>query len=127
LEKKLSKNVTAHAFITDRDYIYQDDCESIHRAGSVIEFIEENMPNRIPPEYQAPKLDDEWPIENVWSIIRTELKKKDYENSNAMKQEVVKIWRDFDTDLCAEMMSSIPKRLQAVLDKDGRRILKSDY
>jgi hypothetical protein len=53
--------------------------------------------------------------------------KKDYENSDVVKQETVKIWRNFDTDLCAEMMSRVPKRLQAVLDKGGRRFLKSDY
>jgi len=36
----------------------------------VLEFIKENMQNRIMPEYQALKLD------NIWAIIRMKLMKK---------------------------------------------------
>ncbi len=34
------------------------------------------MQNRIMPEYQALKLDNIWPIENIWAIIRMKLMKK---------------------------------------------------
>ncbi len=42
----------------------------------MLEFIKENMQNRIMPEYQALKLDNIWPIENIWAIIRMKLMKK---------------------------------------------------
>ncbi|CAF1544114.1 unnamed protein product, partial [Rotaria sp. Silwood1] len=109
------------------DYIYQDDCDSIHRSKIVLDFIKHHIPNRIMTEDQASKLDDVWPIENIWSIIRMNLKKKDYQDLFQVKAEIVKIWKNFDINLCAKMMSSIPKRLQAVIKKKGGRILKIDY
>jgi len=111
----------------DYDYIFQDDCDSIHRAKCVIDFIDENTPDRIMPAHQASKLDDVWPIENVWSIVRTKLMKKDYQNLSQVKAEIVNIWKSFDTNLCSRMMSSIPNRLRAVIKQRGRRILKSDF
>jgi hypothetical protein len=85
------------------------------------------MPSRIMPEDQASKLDDVWPIENIWSIIEMELMKKDYQDLNQVKNEIKKIWKNFDINLCAKMMSSIPRRLEAVIKNQGRRILKGDY
>ncbi len=35
--------------------------------------------------------------------------------------------KNFDINLCAKMMSSIPRRLEAVIKNQGRRILKDDY
>jgi hypothetical protein len=93
----------------------------------VIDFIDENTPDRIMPAHQASKLDDVWPIENVWSIVRTKLMKKDYQNLSQVKAEIVNIWKSFDTNLCSRMMSSIANRLQAVIKQRGRRILKSDF
>ncbi len=53
------------------------------------------MPSRIMPEDQASKLDDVWPIENIWSIIEMELMKKDYQDLNHVKNEIKKIWKKF--------------------------------
>jgi hypothetical protein len=47
------------------------------------------------PEDQASKLDDVWPIENIWSIIEMELMKKDYQDLNHVKNEIKKIWKKF--------------------------------
>ncbi|CAF3991926.1 unnamed protein product [Rotaria sp. Silwood1] len=110
-----------------RDYIFQDDCDSIHRAKHVLDFIDENMPDRIMPMDQASKLDDVWPIENIWSIIRTKLMKKDYQNLSQVKTEILNIWKSFDTNVCFRMMSSISNRLRAVIQQRGRRILKNDF
>ncbi|CAF1498094.1 unnamed protein product [Rotaria sp. Silwood1] len=92
----------------NNDYIYQDDCDSIHHSKDVLEFIEKNISDRI------------MPMESVWSIIRTKLMKKDYQDLSHVKTEIMKIWKNFDISLCFRMMSSIPKRLQAVIKQDGR-------
>ena len=94
----------------DCGYIFQDDCDSIHRAKLVLDFIDKNMPDRIMPVDQASKLDDVWPIENIWSIIRLKLMKKNDQDLSQVKTEIVNIWKNFDTNLCFRMMSSIPKR-----------------
>ena len=105
----------------DNDYIFQDDCDSIHRAKVVLDFIDDNMPDRIMPVDQVPKLDD------VWSIARTKLMKKDYANLCHVKREIVNISNNFDMNLCFRMTSSIPKRLRAVIEQRGRRIRKNDF
>jgi len=111
----------------DKDYIYQDDWNSIHRVTITLNFIEENMPSRIRPEDQASKLDDVWPIENVWSIIEMELLIKDFSNLNQVKTEIKQIWKIFDVNLCTKMMLSVPRSLKALIKYEGRRIVKSDY
>ncbi len=67
------------------------------------------------PVDQASKLDDVWPIENIWSVIRMKLMKKNYQDLSQVQTEIVKIWKNFDTNLCFRMMSSISKRLEAVI------------
>ncbi|CAF4919845.1 unnamed protein product [Rotaria sp. Silwood1] len=77
----------------NNDYIYQDDCDSIHHSKDVLEFIEKNISDRI------------MPMESVWSIIRTKLMKKDYQNLSQVKTEILNIWKSFDTNVCFRMMS----------------------
>jgi hypothetical protein len=103
------------------------DYDSIHRAKITLDFIEKNIPSHITPEDQASKFDDVWSFENVWSIIEMKLMKKDYEDLNQVKKEIKKIWKNFYISLCAKMILSIPRRLEAVIKNQGRRILKSDY
>ena len=50
-------------------------------------------------------------------------------NEAQLKQEIIKAWREIDQDkeLCKRMICSIPKRLNAVIAKDGAQIQKEDY
>lgn len=56
-------------------------------AKLVLDFIDRNIPDRIISVDQASKLDDAWPIENVWSIVRTKLMKKNYQNLFEVKEK----------------------------------------
>jgi len=42
---------------------------------------------------------------------------------------MIAAWREIDDDkaLCRHLMASLPHRLQAVMDKEGRQIHKEDY
>ncbi len=46
-----------------------------------------------------------------------------------LKRVITKVWQEMDEDkeLCKRLMLFIPKRLQAVIDVDGRQINKKDY
>ena len=65
------KSKIEHLF-PDNDYIFQDDTSSIHRTPAVIQIVEENTPERIDVNEQASKMDD------VWSIVRQELSKYEF-------------------------------------------------
>ena len=66
-----------------------------------------------------------WPIENVWSILKGKVAEKECSND----QQLNKAMREIDNDksLCRHLMASLPHRLQAVIDKEGRQIQKEDY
>ena len=50
-------------------------------------------------------------------------------NLAALKRKIILAWREIDADkeLCKRMMASIPKRLEAVIKKNGAQITKEDY
>ncbi len=73
------------------DYIFQDDTSRIHRTPAVRKFVEENIPERIEVSDQAVKMDDVWPIENLWSIIRRELSKYEFNSLDDVKQKIIDI------------------------------------
>jgi hypothetical protein len=111
----------------NNDYIFQDDTSRIHRTPAVRQFVEENIPERIEVSDQAAKMDDVWPIENLWSIIRQELSKYQFSSLDDVKEKIIDIWESFDEEQCTKMIDSIPKRLKAIVRKQGQRITKSDY
>ena len=108
------------------DYIFQDDTSRIHRTPAVIKFVEENIPGRIDVNDQAMKMDDVWPIENLWSIIQQELSKYQFNSLDDVKQKIIDIWKNFSEDKSVKMIKSIPKRLKAIVRRRGQRIMKSD-
>ncbi|CAF1210893.1 unnamed protein product [Rotaria sp. Silwood1] len=96
----------------DNDYIFEDDTSRIHHTAAVKKFVEENIPDRIDFDDQAVKMDDVWPIENFWSIIRQELDEYVFNSFQDVKQKIVDIWQNFSQAKCEKMMNSIPKRLK---------------
>lgn len=69
----LLKNITIPAMeelFPNEEYIFQDDTSRMHRTSSGIQFVEENIPERVDVDNQAVKMDNVWSIENMWSIIQ---------------------------------------------------------
>ena len=52
-----------------------------------------------------------------------------FRNKAELKRVITRSWREIDQDkeMIRNLISSIPKRLQAVIDVDGRQITKEDY
>ena len=50
-------------------------------------------------------------------------------NKAHLKRVITRSWREVDQDkqMIRSLISSIPKRLQAVIDVDNRQITKEDY
>ena len=73
---------------------------------------------------------DVWPIENVffqkqksrpWSMDR--------QTKEELRISIKKSWARMakNEDLCKKLIGSIPARLQAVVKKKGRQVVKEDY
>ena len=113
----------------DGSGVFQDDGATIHRAEVSLRAVEETFTSRVDHTTQAPKMADVWPIENVWSILKGKVAEKECSNDQQLKKAIIAAWREIDDDkaLCRHLMASLPHRLQAVIDKEGRQIHKEDY
>ena len=105
--------------------VWQDDPATIHRTPEALEACSA-FGTRIPHEHQAPKMADIWPIENVWAILKDRVKEKEPKTKAELKKVIIKVWKEMDRDkvLCRNLISSIPVRLQAVIDVGGRQITR---
>ena len=87
------------------------------------------VPNYPNVEEYGKRMDDIWPIENVWWLIREKLRrqKRQPKTVTGLKRRINVIWKELDQELCQKMMESIPKRLKALIVKKGYRIRHDDY
>ena len=74
-------------------------------------------------------MSDVWPIENVWAILKQDLGKVEVNDVKSLRREIKRSWCRIsqDKELCKRLISFIPKRLQAVVRREGGQIFKSDY
>ena len=93
----------------------------IHRSQGALDGIQRNFNHMIPHELQAPKMADIWPIENIWAIIKQDLDGQDFHNVKDQRAGIRAAWRriSIDKNLCKDLISSIPKRIKAIIKKKG--------
>ena len=103
---------------------FQDDSATIHRTKKALKKVSELFDERIEIEYQAPKLDDVWPIENVWGVIAEKLRFRKFKTLKGLRTAICQIWRAFDVEACKRLIHSIPLRLKDVIEREGHRIEK---
>ena len=111
------------------DCLWQDDEAKIHRTEEVLNKVDGLFKKRIPPK-MASVTADLYPIENLRSILKSEVYKKkpikDLPHLNRiLKQKRKEI--DDDEPLLKKMMASIPARVEAMLELDGSQVHISDY
>ena len=73
-------------------------------------------------------MDDIWPVENIWSIVKEMVKSKELKKK-AQLRTISWVWRDINSDkeLGKRLMQSIPARFEAVISKKGRQVRKEVY
>ncbi|CAF1104925.1 unnamed protein product [Rotaria sordida] len=109
------------------DLIFQDDCDRKQRTKQVLGTVTKYFHHRIDPNDCTSKMADIWPIENIWAIIKEKLRGMEFQNIRTLKAAINKVWRSIDATTCKKMMESIPRRMMAVIEKDGSNIHKEDY
>jgi hypothetical protein len=59
------------------------------------------------------------PIENVWALASGDINKKQIKSFAHFKEELDKIWQTIDMGSIRNIIGSMDKRLQAVIDSQG--------
>lgn len=117
LERDLEE--TAQFYALDKeDVIFQHDGDPKHTARSVKKWLEDNNWEVLPWPAQSPDLN---PIENLWYQVKCALSRYPTQASSCAELwlRFQAEWEKVTVDQCLNLISSMPSRLQAVIDAKG--------
>jgi DDE superfamily endonuclease len=95
-----------------RRFIFQQDNDPKHSAKSTMEYFRKNKISKLEWPLQSPDLN---PIEHLWEHVERELRKEGFSGIAGLKTRIETVWNDISPDVTRNLVSSMPRRLEAVL------------
>jgi transposase len=123
MEKMQYKNIIQRQMLTsaeelypDGDYIFQQDNDPKHTSKVVKRYLEYKNVNVLHWPAQSPDLN---PIENLWSILDKMAKDRRPQTDDQLFEILEDTWKSIPITYLKNLVESMPRRCQAVLDNDG--------
>ena len=108
---------SAQNLFGDRYWALQQDNDPKHTARRIQQFIRQRGIHLLPYcPFQSPDLN---PIENLWSILDSNLKDRRPQSKAELFQVLQEGWNRHDVDLLRRLVECMPRRIQAVIDSNG--------
>ena len=63
------------------------------------------------------------PLENLWGIIKAQIKKDKPKKLGDAKNEIISSWNNISKDLCLKLIRFMPKRLKNVIKQKGTLLI----
>lgn len=98
------------------DFRFYQDNDPKHKAGIVQSWLIYNCPHLMTPPPQSPDLNV---IENLWSILETNIRKHKISNKNDLKEALKTEWTNISPDITKKLVTSMQNRLKSVIDNKG--------
>ena len=102
------------------NWMFQHDNASIHTAKNTLEWLKANNISTLD---WAPRSPDMNPVENVWSLLVSEVYAggKQYETVEDLKTSLLKAWNEIAMDSLSSLFESMPNRVTELLIENGGR------
>lgn len=101
------------------DLALQQDNATCHSARRTQRFLEENNIDVLPWPAQSPDLN---PIENLWSQLQEQVDRRVVHGFDQLWETALEIWNGLDVQILQNLVDSMPRRIQAVIEAGGRSI-----
>lgn len=101
--------------IADSFYYYQDN-DPKHTALRTREWMLYNCPHVMPTPAQSPDCN---PIEHLWDYLDTKIRESPVRDINQLKERLLAEWKKIPVEYCQKLVSSMPRRLAAVVKARG--------
>lgn len=102
------------------NFIFQQDNDPKHIAKKSQAFFRSCRIKQL--EWGPPQSPDLNPIENLWAILDNRINKSGVTNKNSYFEALQLAWENLDPQHLKNLIESIPRRLQKVIEAKGNHI-----
>jgi hypothetical protein len=111
---------TQKLFRDGDDFTFQQDGAPAHRAKKTQAWLQENVPHFVKNTEWPGNSPDLNPIENLWAHMAEEVAKRDPKTLVELRESIEEEWEKIDVDFLEKLVFSMPTRMGAVLEANGR-------
>ncbi len=100
----------------DADFIFQQDLAPAHTAKGTKSWFNDHGVGVLDWPANSPDLN---PIENLWSIVKRKMRDTRPNNADELKDTVKETWASIPPQQCHKLITSMPRRIEAVIKAKG--------
>ena len=105
-----------------RDFIFQQDGATAHTAKKVLDYLEQAVPDFLPPDHWPPSSPDLNPLDyGVWSILKQKVYREKITDIDHLKRRIRAGWKEITQDQIGNTINVFRKRVRKMLEVDGKR------
>ncbi len=115
---------SADQLFKDADFIFQQDLAPAHTAKSTKSWLNDHGVGVLDWPANSPDLN---PIENLSGIVKRKMRDTRPNNADELKATVKETWASIPPQQCHKLITSMPRRIEAVIKAKGALPVLSTY